>query len=56
MPVLEPATVPESPAALQEAAIFAENGVKTKELRSLEKPRNCGIFSIFPELRAKPRD
>jgi hypothetical protein len=43
-----------SDSALQEAAIFAEYGVKTKDLRSLEKARNCGLFdSICPELRAK---
>jgi hypothetical protein len=33
---------------------LTENGVKTKDLRSLEKSRNYGIFDlIFPELRVK---
>jgi hypothetical protein len=40
-----------SDSALQEAA---DIGVKTKDLRSLKKSRNCGIFkSIFPELRVE---
>ncbi len=39
---------------LPPAAISTENGVKTKDLQSLEKVRNCGLFdSICPELRAK---
>jgi hypothetical protein len=41
-------------AELPSAAISTENGVKTKDLRSLEKVLNCGPFdSICPELRAK---
>jgi hypothetical protein len=41
-----------SDSALQEATIFAEYGVKTKDLRSLEKSRNSGIFDVkFPEFR-----
>ncbi len=54
-PILMLVPAPESwGSALPSAAISTENGVKTKDLRSLEKSRNCGIFeSIFPELRVK---